>query len=238
MMSLPTWYFFMFLGTCLYVYFGTYSDPAVDSILSESEPEGVLPYFILSQIPAGIAGVVLAAVLAAAMSSLDSIINATATVTIVDIFIRFLVRDHSDAFYLKAARWLAGCYTAAVIGCAISFSCLPKENVADLSLIIGSIFGGCVVAMFLLGFFTTRVDYGSVISALVVAVLVNVYLVLDNFGVLSDSISLGIYSYYTSIIVNVVFAVCAYLAAFRKGKTSKDLTNLTVWTTDRKGPWL
>ena len=231
-MSLPTWYFFMFLGTCLFVYYESFPDPAVETMVSGKEVERILPYFILSQIPAGVAGIVLAAVLAAAMSSLDSIVNATATVTIIDIVKRYFTQDRSDAYYLTMARWLSALYTAVVILCAIWFVHIPKENVADLSLIIVAIFSGCVSAMFLLGFFTTRVDYKSVIVAMLIAIAVNFYLMLDNFGALPKSLSLGIYSYYTSVIVNIVFAICAYTIACFRGKPKQQLDRLTVWTMD------
>jgi len=201
-------------------------------MVSGKEVERILPYFILSQIPAGVAGIVLAAVLAAAMSSLDSIVNATATVTIVDIVKRYFTRDRSDAYYLKMARWLSALYTAVVILCAICFVHIPKENVADLSLIIVAIFSGCVSAMFLLGFFTTRVDYQSVIVAMLIAIPVNFYLMLDNIGILPKDFSLGIYSYYTSVIVNIVFAICAYTIACFRGKPKQQLDRLTVWTMD------
>ena len=56
----------------------------------------VLPYFILTKIPAGVAGIVIATVLAAAMSSLDSGINAISTVTVVDLMKPYLAKGLED----------------------------------------------------------------------------------------------------------------------------------------------
>ena len=60
------------------------------------EVDQVLPYFILTKIPAGVAGIVIATVLAAAMSSLDSGINAISTVTVVDLMKPYLAKGLED----------------------------------------------------------------------------------------------------------------------------------------------
>lgn len=233
LLSVPTWYFFMFLGTCLFVYYNQFPDPEVAAI-PRDESERVLPYFVLNEIPAGIAGIILAAVLAAAMSTMDSGVNAMATVTVIDILKRYSTRERSDAFYLKTARWLSGFYTCAVIGCAIWYLDLEKDSIAHLSIVVGALFGGCVGGMFLVGFFTTRVDNRSAVIAMAIAILVNVYFVLDNFNKIPEQLSLSVYSYYVVILVNIVFAVFAYGIALIRGKPPKDIDRLTVWTTARR----
>ena len=223
--ALPLWIMFFFVGTSLFVYYKTFHDAAVTDMAADQ----VLPYFILTQIPAGVAGIVIAAVMAAAMSSLDSGINAISTVTVVDLMKPYLAKNRSDHYYLKAARIIASITTFVVVCGAIVFSKIEKESMNDLSLIVTSVFGGCLMGLFLLGFFTTRVDGTAATIAMGIAITFNAYLALGLAGKLPEVITLDIHSYWTGALVNTVFIICAYILG-RMRKHNKDLTGLTVWT--------
>ncbi len=84
--AVPVWTMFFFIGTSLFVFFRVFPDPAVAGL----QPDQMLPYFVLTHVPAGLAGIVIAAVLAAAMSAIDSGVNSVATVTVVDVLRPFL----------------------------------------------------------------------------------------------------------------------------------------------------
>lgn len=227
--ALPLWIMFFFVGTCLFVYYQAFPDPAV----ADLDADQVLPYFILTKVPAGLAGIVIAAVMAAAMSSLDSGINAISTVTVVDLMKPFLARDRSDRYYLIAARLIAGAVAVVVVLGAITFSQLEKESMNDISLIVTSVFGGCLMGLFLLGFFTTRVDGTAATVAMAIAIAFNVYLGLGLAGRLPEAITLPVHSYWTGALVNGVFLVCAYGLGCLRGST-RDLRGLTVWTMGRE----
>ncbi|MBX3178688.1 MAG: sodium/solute symporter [Candidatus Hydrogenedentes bacterium] len=224
--ALPLWIMFFFVGTSLFVYFQAFPDPAVAAL----ESDQVLPYFILNRVPAGIAGIMIAAVMAAAMSSLDSGINAISTVTVVDLLRPWIAPGREDRFYLRAARLVASAVTMLVVIGAITFSYLPKESMNDVSLIVTSVFGGCLMGLFMLGFFTTRVDGFAATIAMFLAILFNIYLALGLAGKLPAAITLEIHSYWTGALVNGVFLICAYAIGCLRGNT-RDLAGLTIWTT-------
>ena len=228
--AVPTWAFFFFVGTCVFAWYQVHPDPAV----AEMEPDRIFPYFILTTIPAGLAGLTIAGVLAAAMSSLDSSINAIATVTTVDVLKPWLARHRSDTFYLRCARWIAVVAAGLMIVGAIVFSEVQKESMNDLSWIIASVFGGCLVGLFMIGFLTTRVDGVSAVAALVIAILVNVYLGVSLAGWLPDQWTVDIHSYWVGPMVNVVFVVVALAASYFR-EPPGGLEGLTVWTM-RSGP--
>lgn len=228
--ALPLWIMFFFVGTSLFVYYQAYPDPAI----ADMDADQVLPYFILTKVPAGIAGIMIAAVMAAAMSSLDSGINAISTVAVVDLMKPFLAQGRGDRYYLRAARLVATAATVLVVLGAITFSYLPKESMNDVSLIVTSVFGGCLMGLFILGFFTTRVDGAAATIAMGIAIVANVYLGLGLAGKLPASITLPVHSYWTGALVNGVFLVCAYgIGCLRPA--GRDLTGLTVWTMGKKG---
>jgi SSS family solute:Na+ symporter len=224
--ALPMWTMFFFVGTALFVYYQTFPDPVVTGM----EADQVLPYFILTRIPEGLAGIVIAAVMAAAMSSLDSGINAISTVTVVDLMKPLLLKNRSDRFYLRAARVIATVVTVLVVAGAITFSRIEKESMNDASLIVTSVFGGCLMGLFLLGFFTRRVDGTSATIALALAVGFNIYLGLGVLGRLPERWTLGMHSYWVGALVNGAFIILAYLISLLRAKPQPNLEGLTVWT--------
>ena len=224
--AVPTWAFFFFVGTCVFVWYQANPNPDVPKL----ESDQVFPYFILTTIPAGLAGLTIAGVLAAAMSSLDSSINAIATVTTVDILKPWVARDREDRFYLIAARLIAIGAAALMIGGAVVFSSIEKESMNDLSWIVASVFGGCLMGMFMVGFFTKRVDNFSVIVALVVAILFNIVLGLAL--VEWRGMKLPFHSYWVGLFVNLAFVLVALLVSLFR-KQTRSLEGLTVWTIDK-----
>ncbi|MCA9087320.1 MAG: sodium:solute symporter [Planctomycetaceae bacterium] len=225
LVAVPTWALFFFIGTCVFAWYQVYPDPEVASL----EADQVFPYFILTQIPAGLAGLTIAGVLAAAMSSLDSSINAVATVATVDLLKPYLFPNRDDQFYLRSARWLAIGAAALMIGGAMLFKGIEKESTNDLSWIIASVFGGCLLGLFMVGFFTRRVDGFSAMTALVVSIVLNVYLGMCLAGWLPAAVTLTVHSYWVGIIVNLAFVAVAYGVSLFRTNT-RELKGLTVWS--------
>ena len=224
--ALPMWIMFFFVGTSLFVYYNAFPEPTVAGL----ESDQVLPYFILTKVPAGIAGIVIAAVLAAAMSSLDSGINAISTVTVVDILKPHLAKDKDDRFYLRSARITAALVTLIVICGAIFFSRIEKESMNDISLIVTSLFGGCLMGLFILGFFTRIVDGTSATIAMFCAILLNLYIGLGFLNVLPETLKIDIHSYWVAAFVNGGFAVLAYGISLLRRAPPRNLDGLTIWT--------
>jgi SSS family solute:Na+ symporter len=231
LLAVPTWGFFFLVGTCVFAFYQTFPDPAVAKL----EADQVFPYFILTQIPAGIAGVVIAGVLAAAMSSLDSSLNAIATIVTVDLMKPYLAPGRSDRFYLRTAHVIATVAAVLMILGAIGFQHVEKESMNDLTWIMASVFGGCLVGIFLVGFFTTRVDNRAVLVALVSSLGFNVYLGAVSAGWLSEPESFHIHDYWIGMLVNLLFVVLAYGSSFLFGPPNQDLRGLTVWTMEKDG---
>lgn len=230
--AVPTWTMFFFIGTSLFVFFTVFPDPAVAKL----QPDQVLSYFVFTHVPAGLAGIVIAAVLAAAMSALDSGVNSIATVTVVDLLKPYLAKNRSDRFYLKSARVVTAlAIVVAVVG-ALIFSGLEKESMNDVSLIVFSVLGGAITGVYMVGFFTTRVGARAANVALVASIGLNFYLGLGVMKVLPESWRIGVHSYWVGAVVNLAFAGLAYLISILRPEGERDLRGLTVWTMKRSTP--
>lgn len=228
-LSVPTWFFFLFIGTALWVYYHVNPSTLPEGIKSDQ----VLPHFMLTHFPTGLLGFVVAAVVAAAMSSLDSAINGVSTVMVTNVIRKHLAPGRPDAYYLRWAKgigWITG--TLMIVG-ALLFNMIPnKESVVNTQFIVFSLTGGCITAMFLLGFLTTRVHYRAAIVALSASVLFNIYLLFNTMGWLPTALRAPVHDYWVSMLVNFCFIIVAYLLGLVWRDNSKDLRGLTVWTAD------
>lgn len=155
--SLPVWAFYMFLGTALYVFYLQFPAPEVTEMLDGTrKAEQILPWFVLRELPMGLTGIVIAAALAAAMSSLDSSINAITTVSINDIYRRFLRPGASDRHYLRVAFGLATVSSGLMIAGALYILNADTQTLQDYATILVSLFSGGLLGLFGMAFVSSR----------------------------------------------------------------------------------
>lgn len=136
-----------------------------------NDKDYVFIHFILHYLPKGLIGLLLAVILSAAMSSTASGINALASTTAIDIYKRNVKGEKSEKHYVNATKF----FTVLWGIIAILFACIGTlfENLIQLVNIIGSIFYGTVLGIFLVGFYIKFVKakaifWGAVISQLTI----------------------------------------------------------------------
>ena len=231
--SVPIWAFFMFLGTSLYVFFKVFPTPETTEILAGTrKAEQVLPFFIIHYMPPGCTGLVIAAALAAAMSSLDSSINAISAVGVVDIYQRHLVKGRDDKHYLWIARLLACVAAAIMIGGAVILANSDSKTLQDTGTILASLVAGGVLGTYLLGFLTDKGDARAVWIGIILTILFTGWTVLSDKGLLPETLSVPFDLYYTGLIGNILMFAIGFLAGTLLPARKRDLTNLTVWHQD------
>ena len=146
--------------------------------IESNDKDYVFIHFILNNLPRGLIGLLLAVILSAAMSSTASELNALASTTAMDLYKRNIKNEKSEAHYVKASKW----FTLAWGILAISVACIANlfDNLIQLVNIIGSIFYGNVLGIFLLAFFIKFVKGNAVfIAALITQVLIIGVFILD-----------------------------------------------------------
>lgn len=146
--------------------------------IESNDKDYVFIHFILNNLPRGLIGLLLAVILSAAMSSTASELNALASTTAMDLYKRNIKEEKSEAHYVNASKW----FTLAWGILAISVACIANlfDNLIQLVNIIGSIFYGNVLGIFLLAFFIKFVKGNAVfIAALITQVLIIWVFILD-----------------------------------------------------------
>jgi len=138
----------------------------VDAAIEANDKDYVFIHFIINNLPRGLIGLLLAVILSAAMSSTASELNALASTTAIDLYKRNIKGEKSDAHYVTASKW----FTLVWGVIAISVACVANlfDNLIQLVNIIGSIFYGNVLGIFLLAFFFKKVNGNAVFRAAVI----------------------------------------------------------------------
>ncbi|NUM53281.1 MAG: sodium/solute symporter [Candidatus Hydrogenedentes bacterium] len=236
-MCVPTWLYFMFVGTGLFAFYHVFPDDAASEMLTGARKgEEILPYFITTQLPAGFSGIVVAAVLAAAMSSMSSAMNSISAVAITDFYKRLWARDRDDKHYVLAAKWVTLASSLIMVSGAFWLLASEQKTLQDVWTELQSIAAGGLLGLYMLGFFTTRGDGRAVGIGIAFAVAFSLLISLNGLGWLpaglSASINRNFDGYYTGIVGNVVMFTVGYLLARILPARKRNLTNLTIWTQD------
>ncbi|PKQ46203.1 sodium:solute symporter [Confluentibacter flavum] len=145
--------------------------------VEKNDVDYVFIYFILNNLPRGLIGLLLAVILSAAMSSTSSELNALGSTTTMDLYKRN-TSEKTEDHMVKASKWFTFAWGLIAIGVA----CVANlaENLIQLVNIIGSIFYGNVLGIFLLAFFFKFVKGNAVfISALLTQAIVIALYFLD-----------------------------------------------------------
>jgi len=139
--------------------------------------------FILQQMPHGVVGLLIAVILCATMSAVAATLNALGSTTAIDFYRPLIRRNASDHHYVIAAKALTAAWGLVAIGVA-SFASLV-ENLIEAGNILGSVFYGSILGLFLAAFFIRRVTGSAVFfAALIAQALVFVLFATTNIGYL------------------------------------------------------
>jgi Na+/proline symporter len=158
---------FLLIGLILFVYYKDtgQAPPAI--------PDRIYPQFIWDHLPRGVAGLVMAAVLAAAMSNLSAALNALASTTVMDFWKPLARVERSEAEYLRLSRWITVAWGGVLF--AIALVAQSIQSVLESGLSIASIVYGCLLGVFLLGVLTKRTGEKAAMAGMLAGLLTNLY---------------------------------------------------------------
>jgi len=238
LLTVPVWTMFMFIGTALFVFYK--QQPLPDGI----RPDAVFPYFIMTHLPVGVVGFILAAMISAAICSLSADLNSLAAVGIEDYY-KKLRPKNSDVKYLKVSKIFVVISGLISILIGAIYINLGNEGILGIIFTLYAIFSGGIVGIFLLGLFSARANRQGINIAIVVCVLFTAYafltstrigfgeekfLLLDMgiYNFTHNKLMLGVYSH-------LVIIVVGYFASlfFPKPKLDKFLL-YSGWSEARK----
>jgi SSS family solute:Na+ symporter len=154
---LPLTALFLYIGTTLFAF---YSGP-------------VFPHFIATQLPVGVKGLIIAAILAASMSTIDSALNCSATVLFVDYYKKYFKPDASERNSVNFLRLTTVIW--GIAGIAVALLLINAQSALDIWWIIAGIFGGGILGLFLLGVFNVKIKRIQGIISVIFSILIIVW---------------------------------------------------------------
>ncbi|MEQ1883957.1 MAG: sodium:solute symporter [Bryobacteraceae bacterium] len=162
---------FLAVGTCLFVLYKE------SGITPPSVADRLYPTYVWQQLPVGIAGLVMAAILAASMSNLSAALNALASTTVLDLWKPLATqrsRQIEESVWLSYARWATVAWGAILFGIAM----LARQwgSVLQAGLSIASVVYGSLLGVFLLGLLTKRVQERAAMTGMVAGLVVMLYI--------------------------------------------------------------
>ena len=218
----PASLIFFGLGTALFVFYAHHPERLDPTFKTDA----IFPLFIARELPAGLAGLVVAGIFAAAQSTISTSMNSMSTALVTD-FVRPWNWVKSERGYLQLGRVLTVVFGISGVGLALVFASSGVLSLWDQFMRILGLFGGSMCGLFCLGIFTTRTNGpGAIIGALAGAgclFLVQRYTQAHFF-------------LYAFIGIAICFAA-GYLASYAFAKPTQTLAGLTIYTlnsSDRK----
>lgn len=181
---IPVSFLFFFIGTALYAYYDI--NPAlimelkqqvaleknvgIEALKVTDYADRVLPYFMKTQIPKGLLGLLLAALLSAGMSTMSSGMNSSATVFLKDIYLRYVRPDLAPQKQLRVL--LISTVVMGCLGIVFGISMIGVKSLLDVWWKLSGIFAGGMLGIFLLGFLAKHVSNTAAKIAAIGGVLV------------------------------------------------------------------
>ena len=161
---------FLLIGVILYVFYAT------TGLQAPTPGDRIYPDFVWRYLPTGVAGLVVAAILAAAMSNLSAALNSLASTSILDFYKPIAQRRgtaHSESHYLRLARVATVGWGGVLLG--IGYLARQWGSVLEAGLSIASVIYGSLLGVFLLGLLTRRAGEMSAATGMAVGLAVMVY---------------------------------------------------------------
>lgn len=176
----------------------------------------VLPHFIANQLPVGLAGLLIAAIFAAAMSSVDTSLNSSATIVLKDIYQRYFDPNVSEKTSMTVLRTSTIC--AGLIGVGVAILMIGVKSILQAWWELQGVFAGGVLGLFLLGM-ASRAKRGA---APVIAVIIGVFVIawLTLLPPLDDELQRLLHANLTIVVGTLtVFLIGIGLNALLEGST-------------------
>lgn len=212
-LTIPATLLFFFVGTVLYVY---YKHNPADLSLTITDGDAILPWYIYSQLPEGVTGLLISGIFAAAMSTLSSSMNSAATAYIVDIHSKIVKRPGQGSLHTaKIATLLLG-----IAGIAFAYMMATWEIKSlwdEFNKILGIILGS-LGGLFLLGMITRKANATGALCGIIGSIFVQLIVIQQQ--------SVHLLLYTTTGFVSCF--VIGYIVSWITPGNTKNIDHLTI----------
>jgi SSS family solute:Na+ symporter len=222
LLYIPVSLLFLFIGTSLFSYYTAYPDILPAGI----EPDRVFPFYIFNNLPAGLPGLLIASIFAAGMSTISTSVNSSATVILNDYFKKSLKNENDEK---KSMRILySSSFIFSILGILIAIAMINVQSALDTWWKLASIFSGGMLGLFLLGYFSKKVNNTAAVIGVIVGVVVIGWMSLSPLFFTSDDLqkySSTYHSYLSIVFGTMTIFITGFLAGYLLNGLKKNKVN-------------
>lgn len=213
-LTLPSTLVFFSIGTLLFLFFREHPQ---EVNMALNDQDNIFPWYIVSQLPAGLSGLLIAGIFAAAMSSTEASMNSTATLLTTDFYQKFKpgVTQKQTLFFARTTTLLLGIFVTCI---ALYMAHKGVSSLWDKFNTILGLFTGCIGGAFILGIFTRKASGNGVMIGMAVSCFTQI--LIQHY----TSIHLLMYAF-TGLVSCVVFGYVFSLIM----PADRDLKGLTMY---------
>jgi solute:Na+ symporter, SSS family len=226
LVCLPIWITFMVIGACLWSFYHLTGEAVPPDVIAR--PDNILPYFVVTHLPVGVVGLLLAAILAAAQSTISADLNSVSTVVTTDYFAHLFPRS-SDRARLACGRIVVFVCGLTITATALLLVQSGAKSAAETGITFATIVAGGVLGLFALGFFTQAATAQGAYVGMATCLLFTGWATLTGplkidlgFNYTMNQLLIGVGS-------QVVLFASGYLASLVFGNSSSAVNRLTIW---------
>ncbi len=211
LLYIPVSLLFLFIGTALYSFYLSGEAVLPAELMNPDRADQVFPHFIVTQLPPGVAGLLIASIFAAGMSTISTSFNSSATVFLTDYYKRYLKRESSDRDSMKVLYISSAAIT--LIGIIIAIAMINEKSALDTWWKLASVFSGGMLGLFLLGAFSKLSRSGGAITGVICGVGVIAWLSISSLAEDPSRYGNTFHSYLTIVFGTLAIFLVGFLAS-------------------------
>jgi len=219
LLYIPVSLLFLFIGTALFSYYNGGGAPLPEELQGFERADQIFPHFIVTQLPAGVSGLLIASIFAAGMSTISTSFNSSATVFLADYYRKFSKREAGEKESMKVL-YLSS-VVISVLGILIALAMINVRSALDAWWKLASIFSGGMLGLFLLGAFSRYSSSRAAIIGIILGIGVIAWMSLSSLA--DDPSRYGniFHSYLTIVFGTLTIFMAGFLISFLS-RPSKD----------------
>ena len=210
MLYIPVSLLFLFIGAGLFAFYQARPDLLPAGLAGDK----VFPHFIIHQLPAGLTGLLVAAILAAGMSTISTSFNSGATVILSDYYQRFAKKPIDNASGLKVL-YLSSTVLA-VLGMAVGLAMINVQSALDAWWKLASVFSGGMLGLFLLGAFIAHASRPAAVAGVLLGILIIMWMSLSPIWWANASWSNPWHNYLTIVFGTAAIFLTGWLGSAKR----------------------
>lgn len=221
MIYLPVSLAFVFIGTALFSFYHSGAATLPDELQQPGMTDRIFPYFIVHQLPVGLAGLLIASVFAAGMSTISTSFNSSATVFLTDYYKRYSKKPVSEK---KALQILyVSSLTISIVGIGVAIAMINVKSALDAWWTLASVFSGGMLGLFLLAAFSKITQSNAALIGTIGGLLVILWLSISPLLFGNETLASHFHSFLTIVFATLTIFFVGFIFSILLKKKNEHL---------------